>query len=244
MASDGHESSVTSAPLIDFALENRVARVVLQRPAAANAFTTEMLSQLLEALARAASEADILTLSAAGADFSLGRDRQDAKAGGAPFEAFKLITDVNAALAGFPGIVLCSVQGRAFGFAVGMVMRSDIALAAADARFMLDEVKLGIPPMFILAEIGNHLLSKSALDIVLSSREFAAAEAKDIGLISRVAADLHRETENLLGELRSRDPEVLKASKRYFAAVRELPRAARGAFALVEQTRFAERRKH
>ncbi len=32
-------------------------------------------------------------------------------------------------------------------------MRSDIALAADDARFMLDEVKLGIPPMFIMAEI-------------------------------------------------------------------------------------------
>jgi len=77
--------------VIDIAIENRVARLVLQRPAASNAFTTEMLSQLLAALTRAAGEADILAISAAGADFSLGRDRQDAKAGGAPFEAFKLI---------------------------------------------------------------------------------------------------------------------------------------------------------
>jgi enoyl-CoA hydratase/carnithine racemase len=230
--------------VIELAIENRVARLVLQRPAAANAFTTEMLSQLLAALTRAASEADILAISAAGADFSLGRDRQDAKAGGAPFEAFKLITDVNAALAAFPGIALCSVQGRAFGFALGIVMRSDIALAAADARFMLDEVKLGIAPMFILAEIGNHLAPKAALDFVLSSREFGAAEAKAIGLVSRVVPDLQRETEALLKELRSRDAEVLKASKRYFASVRELSPEARGAYALVEQTRFAERRKH
>ena len=230
--------------MIEFAIENRVARVVLQRPAASNAFTSEMLSQLLSALTRAAGEADILAISAAGADFSLGRDRQDAKAGGAPFEAFKLITDVNAALAAFPGIAVCSVQGRAYGFALGIVMRSDIALAAENARFMLDEVKLGIPPMFILAEIGNHLAPKSALEIVLSSREFGAEEAKQIGLISRVVAELPRETEALLKELRSRDVEVLKASKRYFASVRELPAGARGAYALVEQTRFAERRKH
>lgn len=230
--------------MIDLAVENRVARLVLQRPSASNAFTAEMLSQLLAALARAASEADILAISAAGADFSLGRDRQDAKAGGAPFEALKLITDVNAALAGFPGVVVCSVQGRAFGFAVGMVMRSDIALAAADARFMLDEVKLGIAPMFILAEISEHLAPKAALDIVLSSREFGAAEARELGLVSRVVADLRAETETLLRDLRSRDPEVLKASKRYFGSVRKLPPDARGAYALVEQTRFAERRKH
>ena len=226
--------------MIEFAIEDRVARLVLQR----SAFTGEMLGQLLAALTRAASEADILSISAAGADFSLGRDRQDAKAGGPPFEAFKLITDVNAALAAFPGVAVCSVQGRAYGFALGMIMRSDIALAADNARFMLDEVKLGIAPMFILAEIGNHMAPKAALDIVLSSREFGAAEARDLGLVSRVVGDLQGETEHLLKELRSRDPEVLKASKRYFSSVRKLPPEARSAYALVEQTRFAERRKH
>lgn len=230
--------------MIDFAIEKRVARLVLQRPSASNAFTGEMLSRLLAALARAANEADILAISAAGSDFSLGRDRRDARAGPPPFEAFKLITDVNAALSGFPGIAVCSVQGRAFGFALGIVMRSDIALAADDARFMLDEVKLGIPPMFIMAEISEHLAPKSALDIVLSSREFGAAEAREMGLVSRVASDLQGETENLLKELRSRDAEVLKASKRYFAAARRLPAEARGAYALVEQSRFAESRKH
>jgi len=230
--------------VIDFAVDSRVARLVLQRPSAANAFTGDMLRQLLAALNRAASEADILAISAAGADFSLGRDRQDAKTGGPPFEAFKLITDVNAALSSFPGVALCSVHGRAFGFAVGMVMKSDIALAAADARFMLDEVKLGIAPMFIMAEISEHLAPKAALDIVLSSREFGAAEAREIGLVSRVVTDLRGETESLLKDLRSRDPEVLKASKRYFSSVRKLAPEARSAYALVEQTRFAERRRH
>ena len=230
--------------MIEFAVENRVARLVLQRPSASNAFTGEMLSQLLAALNRAASEADILAISAAGADFSLGRDRQDVKSGPPPFEAFKLITDVNAAMSAFPGVALCSVQGRAFGFAVGMIMRSDIALAASDARFMLDEVKLGIAPMFILAEISEHLAPKAALDIVLSSREFSASDAKDMGLVSRVVGDLRGETETLLKELRSRDAEVLKASKRYLSSVRKLAPEARSAYALVEQTRFAERRKH
>src|SRR4051794_8613794 len=123
-------------------------------------------------------------------------------------------------------------------------MKSDIALAATDARFMLDEVKLGIAPMFILAEMGEHLAPKAALDIVLASREFGAVEARELSLVSRVVTDLKAETEMLLQELRSRDAEVLKVSKRYFSSVRKLAPEARSAYALVEQTRFAERRKH
>ena len=231
--------------LIDFSIENRVARLVLDRPAAKNAFTAQMLAELLAALARAAAEADILAISAAGEDFSLGRDRHEPKSG-TPFEAFKLITDVNASLSGFPGVAVSLVRGRAFGFALGMIMRTDISIAAEDARFALDEVKLGIPPMFIMAEILEHLAPKAAMDILLSSREFGAAEAREMGLVSRVvpASELQAAGDELVRELRSRNPAVLMASKRYLGTVRQLPPAARAAFALVEQTRFAERTKH
>jgi enoyl-CoA hydratase/carnithine racemase len=232
-------------PFVDLTIENRAARLMLARPQAANAFTSEMMSQFLAAVTRAAGEGDILFISGAGPDFTIGRDRSEPKTG-APFDAFKLITDVNTALASFPGIIVTAVQGRAFGFGVGIVMRSDIALAAEDARFALDEVKLGIPPMFIMAEILEHLSPKSALDIVLSSREFDAAEAQQMGLVSRVLPreDLEPGTGDLVRELRERDREVLLASKRYLRTARELPSAARGAFALVEQTRFVERSRH
>jgi enoyl-CoA hydratase/carnithine racemase len=235
---------MTAQP-VDLAIEGRIARLTLQRPGAGNAFTSQMMSDLLAALTRAAAEADILVMAGAGEDFSVGRDRDEPKRG-APFDAFRLITDLNAALAAFPGIAVSLVRGRAFGFGVGLVMRSDIALAADDARFALDEVKLGIAPMFIMAEILGHLAPKRALDIVLSSREFGAAEAQEMGLVSRVLPRerLQADAEALVRELASRDPAVLRASKRYLASVRELPPAARGAYALVEQTRFAERGRH
>lgn len=235
---------MTAQP-VDLAIEGRIARLTLQRPGAGNAFTSQMMSDFLAAVTRAAAEADVLLMAGAGEDFSVGRDREEPKRG-APFDAFRLITDLNAALAAFPGIAVSLVRGRAFGFGVGLVMRSDIALAADDARFALDEVKLGIAPMFIMAEILGHLAPKRALDIVLSSREFGAAEAQEMGLVSRVLPRerLQADAEALVRELASRDPAVLRASKRYLASVRELPPAARGAYALVEQTRFAERGRH
>jgi enoyl-CoA hydratase/carnithine racemase len=234
-----------AAQPVDLAIQGRIARLVLQRPAAGNAFTSQMMRDFLAAVARAAAEADILVIAGAGEDFTVGRDREEPKSG-APFDAFKLITDLNAALGAFPGIAVSLVRGRAFGFGVGIVMRSDIALAADDARFALDEVKLGIAPMFIMAEILEHLSPKSALDLVLSSRELGAAEAQQMGLVSRVLPRerLQAAAEELVRELASRDPAVLRASKHYLASVRELPRKARAAYALVEQTRFAERGKH
>ena len=234
-----------AAQLVDLEIQDRIARLMLQRAAAGNAFTSPMLSEFLAAVTRAATEADILVISAAGKDFTIGRDRSEPR-NAAPFDALKLISDLNTALAGFPGIAVSLVRGRAFGFGVGIVMRSDIALAADDARFALDEVKLGIAPMFIMAEILEHLPPKSALDIVLSSREFGAAEAKEMGLVSRVLPRerMQAAAEELVRELAGRDPAVLRSCKRYLASVRELPPAARAAYALVEQARFAERGKH
>lgn len=233
-------------PTIRLSIEERVGRLLLCRPSAGNAFTSGMLSQFLDAMTRARTDADILVISSEGEDFSLGRDRQEPKGSGTPFDAFKLITDINAALVDYPGIAVSVVRGRAFGFAVGMIMRTDIAIASHDARFALDEVKLGIPPMFIMAEILEHLAPKSALDIVLSSREFTALEAQGMGLLSRIvhADQLQATADRLVDELRGRNPAVLMASKRYLGAVRQLPRDARSAYALVEQTRFAERTRH
>ena len=230
-----------SAQNVDFKVEARTGRLLLRRAT----FTTEMLRETLAALRQACEQADVLLISAAGADFSLGRDRQEPRSG-PPFDAFKLITDVNAALADFPGVAVSLVHGRAYGFAVGMVLRTDIAIAADDARFALDEVKLGIPPMFIMAGILEHLAPKAASDIIFSSREFGAAEARDMGLVSRVvpSSTLNMAGDELLAQLKERDPAVLLASKKYLKAIRELPAAARPSFALVEQTRFAERSKH
>jgi enoyl-CoA hydratase/carnithine racemase len=227
--------------LIGTTVENRIARLTLQRPAAGNAFTAAMREQFLAALQSAARDADILVLSATGSDFSLGLDRQEPRGTGGPFTTFKLVTDINTALSGFPGIVVAVVRGRAHGFGVGLVMRADIAIAGESASLALDEVKLGIAPMLIMSEIIEHLPPKIAADAILTSREFSAAEACKLGLVSRVVPDdrLADASEALVQELRARDPAVLRQSKRYMRTVSTVPYTERGNYALAEQTRFA-----
>ncbi len=226
--------------MIKFDVADRIGRLVIDRPSAGNAFTTQMAGQFRAALERAANGVDIIILTGEGRDFTVGRDRKEPRTG-TPFEAFSAVSAMNKALAAFPGILLAAVRGRVYGLGVGLVMRSDLAVAAADAEFALDEVELGIPPMFIMEEMIEHLHPKHMLDVILTSRAFAADQALQFGLISRVvsAADLDSEVEALVSALRKRDPSVLRACKRYLRGVANIPREARAAFALVEQTGFA-----
>jgi len=226
--------------MIKFKAEDRLGEIVIDRPDAGNAVTGEMARQFGESLRDAADKCDILVIKGAGNDFTIGRDRHEPKSG-SPFDAFRTVSALNRALVGFPGIVVASVRGRAHGLGVGLIMRSDIALASENAQFGLDEVAHGIPPMFIMEEIVEHLASKAAFDIVLSGRSFGAHEALQMGLLSRVVADrdLDTATAELVRTLHTRDRKVVLACKRYMRAARKLPIDARPAFALIEQTEFA-----
>jgi enoyl-CoA hydratase/carnithine racemase len=226
--------------MLKFNVEDRVGTIVIERASAGNAFTGEMVRQLGEIIRGAVEEADIVTLAGAGVDFTIGRDRHEPKSS-SPFDAFRNISALNKAIAEFPGVLITGVRGRAFGLGVGLILRSDIAIAAIDARFALDEVKLGIPPMFIMEQILEHLPAKRALDFILTGRELVADEALQIGLVSRVvgAADLDGTVGEFVATLRSRDRRVVFACKRYLRAVGKMPPEARSAYALVEQTQFA-----
>jgi enoyl-CoA hydratase/carnithine racemase len=226
--------------MLEFSVSDRVGNITVRRPEAGNAFTGEMARKLGEIMRQAAQEADIVTLSGEGSDFTIGRDRHEPKSG-TPFDTFSHISAVNQAIAAFPGILITRVRGRSFGLGVGLVMRSDIAIAAEDTRFALDEVAHGIPPMFIMEEMVEHLAPKQALDVILSSREFGAEEALRMGLVSRVVpgAALDQTFSDFVATLRSRDRSVVLACKRYMRSVKKMPVEARPAFALVEQTQFA-----
>lgn len=226
--------------MIKFTAEDRVGSIVISRAAQGNAFTSGMVRDLTQTVLSAARTTDILTLAGEGADFTVGRDRQEPRSG-SPFDAFSNISELNQAIAEYPGILVTVVRGRVFGLGVGLIMRSDLAIATDDAQFALDEVELGIPPMFIMEAILDHLPPKRAFDIVLTSRSFNAAEALKIGMVSRIVPKEHFDNavDDLVNNLQSRDRNVILACKRYLRSIAKLPSYARLAFALVEQTQFA-----
>ena len=72
--------------MIKFDVADRIGRLVINRPDAGNAFTTDMARQFRLALEAAAEGADIVVMTGEGPNFTVGRDRKEPRSG-TPFEA-------------------------------------------------------------------------------------------------------------------------------------------------------------
>jgi enoyl-CoA hydratase len=117
--------------------------------------------------------------------------------------------------------VVASVQGLCLAGGVGLIMGCDIVLAADTAAFGLPEVDLGLWPFMVSALLGRHVSPKRAMEMMLSARRVPAAEALEMGLISRVVADLSGETEQLVTALASKPPVAVRLGKAAFHAAME-----------------------
>jgi enoyl-CoA hydratase/carnithine racemase len=214
----------------------RVARLRLDRPAHGNLITSTMMRQFADALARAGtSGADILVISAAGPDFSLGRDQHEVlPAGMSKADNTRLIVEANDGLNGFAGITVSSVRGRAIGFGCGVALQSDFTVVADTAVLGFDEIRHGLTPSFVMGYLEAYVGPKRALDLILTGRVLPALEAERLGMVSRVTGndDLEAATEALVATLLTSSPELLLANKRYLHDIRDVHPDARMKHAL------------
>ena len=83
--------------------------------------------------------------------------------------------------------VIAAVNGHAFGGGLEMALCCDFIYAVPGARFAQSEVRLGIMP----GGMGTQNLPRAvgerrAKELILSARQFSAAEALDWGLVNRL----------------------------------------------------------
>lgn len=121
----------------------RLAILTLDRPDKANALTRAMLAELEAHLAALAGRADALILTGAGPVFSAGADLDEARAGLAVDPVWGRVTG---ALARFPGLTVCALNGTLAGGAFGLALACNIRLAVPGARFFYPVMKLGFLP--------------------------------------------------------------------------------------------------
>lgn len=168
---------------------NRVGLITLNRPKSLNALNSTLASEVLTAMRDL--DADELI----GAIVVTGSAR--AFAAGADIEemAAKSYVDLinNDIFADWDDVrliskpIIAAVAGYALGGGCELAMLCDLIIAAEDAQFGQPEIKLGILPGIG----GTQRLAKAvgkavAMDLVLTGRTISAAEAKAIGLVSRI----------------------------------------------------------
>ena len=91
-------------------------------------------------------------------------------------------------LAAHPAVSVAAVDGLALGGGLELAMACTLRVGAAEARFGLPEVKLGLIPGAGGTQRLPRLIGRGrALDLVVTGREVEADEAFWIGLIDRLA---------------------------------------------------------
>lgn len=201
-----------------------VLRLHLDREAKRNALSGEVLRGMLDAL-RDVGDARVVLVTSAGAKvFCAGADLVQMAPDASGLEVHEgrgLLREVVLAMRACPVPVVASVQGLCLAGGVGLVLGCDVVLAAETAAFGLPEVDLGLWPFMVSALLARHVSPKRAMELMLSGRRVPAAEALEIGLLSRVVADLPAETEALVAALAAKPPVAVRLGKRAFAAALE-----------------------
>jgi 2-(1,2-epoxy-1,2-dihydrophenyl)acetyl-CoA isomerase len=186
---------------IIFSVNERVARLTLNRPDRLNSFTAAMHLEVREALAQVAQGvADksirVLVLTGAGRGFCAGQDLADRAVapGDAPPDLGESIEKYYGplvlALRRLPIPVICAVNGVAAGAGANIPLACDIVIAARSASFIEAFCKLGLLPdtggTYFLPRLLGHA---RATGLAMLGNKLSAEQAAAWGLIWQCVDD-------------------------------------------------------
>jgi cyclohexa-1,5-dienecarbonyl-CoA hydratase len=202
-------------PAIQLRIENRTAWITLNRPPL-NVLDIAMMRDLDAALKTAIPKSDFLVFKSEGPKaFSVGADVADH----APNRVAKMLAAFHAVfrrLAAANCVTIASVHGFCLGGGMELATFCDFVVAAGSAEFGQPEIKLGCFPPVAMITLPELVGMRAATDLILTGRQIGAPEAQLIRLIARVVPDheLAKATDELLAQLRSLSPAVLRLTRR------------------------------
>jgi methylglutaconyl-CoA hydratase len=205
-----------------FSKEDRVARIVLNRPDVHNAFDSLMISELDDAFEKAKADEFIraVVLTGEGKSFCAGADinwlrevihftfEQN-------LEESLHLAEVLHKIYTLPKPTVAMVNGTAIGGGNGFLSACDIALAADGAIFGLSEVKIGLVPAAISPYVIRRIGEGKAREFFLTGKRISAHEALKIGLVNEVVPleKLEKKVEEIVGLLLSSGPKAVASCK-------------------------------
>lgn len=206
-----------------------VAFLTLNRPAQYNALSEQMLVALHRTLDALAADAAVrvVVLGGAGKAFCAGHDLKQMKANPSLEYYQRLFDDCSRLMMRIqtlPQPVIARVHGIATAAGCQLVAMCDLAIAAADARFAVSGINVGLFCAAPSVPLSRNVGRKAAFEMLLTGEFIDAAAAAQRGLINRcVAADrLDAEIDVLAAAIVAKPPSAIAAGKSLFYRQLEL----------------------
>ena len=202
-----------------------IARLRLNRPDAANGMSAELLSALCDAIMVCHGHPDlrVVLLSGDGTSFCAGGDVRAFASKGEKLpdyirQATAYLQNAVTGLLRLEAPVIASVQGfAAGGGGFGLVCASDIVIAAESAKFLAGATRVAMAPDAGVSVTLSRLVGlRRAMSILLTNPVIPAAEALQMGIVTKVVpdAELADASLALARELAAGAPKALAATKR------------------------------
>lgn len=178
-----------------------VARITLNRPDKRNPIGPLTIGELLHALeaARENEAARVVVLTGAGSAFSAGGDLGSFSGTSEPRSPIRprSLTELFPTMHALGKPIIAMVNGPAMGGGLGLVTACDVVVASDQATFGLPEIKVGLWPMMVMAEVVRNVGRKAALELMLTGRHISPEEARVMGLVTRVVPHERLEAETM-----------------------------------------------
>jgi len=198
-----------------------IATITLNRPEALNAFSEEVIDEVLQALEDVRNDENtrVVILTGAGEkSFSTGADIKAMKEMNAlkARELSLMGEKICNALENLEKPVIAAINGYALGGGLEVAMSCDIRIASENARMGQTEINIGFIPGWGGTQRLTRLIGRTkAKELVFTGKMIDAKTAEQLGIVNMVVpADKFKETvRQFAAELASKAPVALKIAK-------------------------------
>ena len=193
--------------------------LTLARPGRGNRFDAKAAAVFVEACERA-DEDDVscVVVTHEGPDFCLGVEDGSEEWSGTRRNDFV------SALAAVRAPVIAAIGGRASAEGLELALAADLRIAAPSARFAMPQVAEGrIPSFGGTQRLPRIVGGEAALRLILFGEAIAARRAKEIGLVTEIAANPAARARKLAAAIADRGPIALRFAKEAVRRAFDLP---------------------
>jgi len=199
--------------------------IILNRPDKRNALSRQMLTELAQALDDLHQERKVraVILTGAGTAFCAGMDLGEMQQTSQQPDAFAQwhhdavqYRELLDKLLHFPKPIIAAVNGPVLAGGAGLMLASDIVIAAEEAKFGLPEPRRGIVAGVVSPVLVFRIGASHAAHLLLTARTIEAAEAHRIGLYHEVVKSdvVWARAQEITNEIAKSAPEAIQLTKR------------------------------
>ena len=207
--------------ILEIHREGRLLALALNRPEKRNALNIPLCRELVQALETAERDPGIgaILLTGNGKCFCAGMDLSEiADANTDEISSVQEQLFTIGARLGKP--LVGAVHNAALAGGTGLAANCHIVIAREDALFGLTEIRLGLWPFLVFRAVTAAIGERRTVELALTGRIFPAAEAREIGLVHEVAANLEDRARELAWGLAESSPTAIRSGLTFVHEVR------------------------